>query len=103
MSKRRPAWVKRASPDTKFAARIHRRERRVCGKPHRTMKAAERGKRAAELNGWDDVEIETRCGGEYYVVTGVIPFRRALEEVAGVKPGVSKPGLKGRYRWQGPP
>jgi hypothetical protein len=70
--------------------------RKVCGKPHKTIQNAERGKTSAISWGWDEVKIEPRCNGEYFVVTG-IPFPDINHDL---KQGISNP-LKGRYRWPG--
>lgn len=87
--------VSRGMPSSKDWKTIMKRV--VCGKPHSTKAAAERGLRAAINWGWIAARIEPRSDGEYFVVTGVPLVKRLLQDR---KPYVSAPGvLTRRYRW----
>jgi hypothetical protein len=71
--------------------------RDVCGKPHRTEARAKRGATMASNWGWEDVQVEPRQGGEYFVVTGVRPMLK--EAFPELNEQASSPKVQGRYRW----
>lgn len=101
------SWLDSLTPADRAFLRAERAARRdskrsggvrtVCGRPHRTLAAAKRGAAAARAWGWEEVVIEPRAQGAYFVVTG---YHVPNYLVGGSTANTSAPGvLPRRYRW----